>query len=232
MNNKKALSLLETLITITIFLILLTICSLALSKAITAMTNGKAKSSSGNETAKSITWLISDLSQTSGASLLLLDKSNSPLSSLSSSPMPAEIKSLSFLNPMDNTMKIEYTQSCPLIKWKSYIIYFLNPSSGNNYSLYRKTYFNNSSYYKDAFQKYIPIPMDKNDLISLSSPGGAGTDKEKTVARNICNFEVLELSGNFCTLKVTAREKGKYNLEVKNTCTVTVVMKNTVKHKI
>lgn len=231
MKNKRALSLLETLITITIFLILLTICGLALNKAIVALTHGKAKSSSGNETAKSITWLISDLGQTSAASLLLLDKSDKPLST-STFSSPSEIMSLSFLNSMDNTMKIEYTKSCPLIKWKSYIIYFLNPSSGNNYSLYRKTYFNNSSYYKNAFQKYIPIPMDPNDLISLSSPGGVGTDKEKTVARNICNFEVLELSGNFCTLKVTAREKGKHNLEVKNTCTVTVVMKNTIKHKI
>jgi hypothetical protein len=230
MKNKKAISLLETLITITIFLVLLTICGLALSKAITALTHGKAKSSAGTETAKSISWLISDLSQTSGASLLLLDKSNGTLSS--SSSFPAEIKSISFLNAMDSSMKIEYTQEFPLIKWKSYIIYFLDPSSGNKCSLYRKTYFNNSTYYKDAFEKYLPIPMKTNDLISLSSPGGTGTSKEKTVARNICNFQVLELSGNICTLKVTAREEGKHKLEVKNTCAFTVVMKNTVKHKI
>ncbi|MEQ8222403.1 MAG: hypothetical protein ABRQ37_08895, partial [Candidatus Eremiobacterota bacterium] len=61
--------------------------------------------------------------------------------------------------------------------------------------------------------------------------GGTGEFKERTVAKNIYSIELVEQSGNRCTVKVTASESARNVVSVRVSRTFTVVMNNTIKGK-
>ena len=238
MKNKKGLSLLESIITIAIFSFLLTVCSLILNRALIISSHGKASSVVGNEAMKSISWLISDMSESTAASLAILDSSSNrifnpyPPSSAPSSDT-LDVSYISFLTGLDGSMNIEYTDTFPpLIKWKYYVLYSMRPSNGDMNILYRKLYDgSSSSAYDNTFKKYFPMPMTPGDIVTQSLAPGSGEFKERVVAKNIYNLELVSLCGNICTLKVTAGEDGRNGISVKSCKTITVVMKNTVKSK-
>lgn len=231
MRNKKALSLLEVIISIAIFSLLLTTCNIILNRALIASSHGSATTAVGNEAVKGISWLIADMSETSASSVTMVDTGDATivLPYNASSPVK-ELSRISLLSGFDNnTMKIEYTESFPpLVKWKYYVLYFLKPYKNNTYILYRKLYTDTAS---DAFKKFYPVPMSAADLINQSTTGGSGEFKERIVAKNIYSLELIEQSGNRCNLKVTASEKARNGITVRGTRTFTIVMNNTIKCK-
>ncbi len=232
MRNKKALSLLEVIISIAIFSFLLTICNIILNRALVASSHGSATTSAGNEAVKGISWLISDMSETSASSVTMLDKGNNQITLPYMSSNVIEVSHISLLSGFDtNTLKIEYTETFPpLIKWKYYVLYFLAPYKNDTYRLYRKLYKNDVTY-ENTFKKFYPVPMSAADLQSQSTTGGTGEFKERSVAKNIYNLELVEQSGNRCTLRVTASESARNVVSVRVTRTFTVVMNNTIKGK-
>ncbi|MEQ8189381.1 MAG: prepilin-type N-terminal cleavage/methylation domain-containing protein [Candidatus Eremiobacterota bacterium] len=232
MRNKKALSLLEAIISIAIFSLLLTVCNVILNRALVASSHGKATTAAGNEAIKGISWFISDMAETSASSVTMLDSSNNKINLPYTSSAVIKVSHISLLSGFDkSTLKIEYTDSFPpLIKWKYYVLYFLKPYKNDTYTLYRKLYRDDVAY-ANAFKKFYPVPMSATDLQSNATTGGTEEFKERTVAKNIYSLELVEQSGNRCTLKVTASESARNVVAVRSTRSFTIVMNNTIKAK-
>lgn len=232
MRNKKALSLIEVIMAIAIFSLLLTLCNIILNRALIASSHGSATTAAGNEAVKGISWLIADMSETSASSVTMVDSGNSKITLPYTSSNLVEVSHISLLSGFDNsTLKIEYTDSFPpLIKWKYYVLYFLKPYKNDTYTLYRKLY-KDDVIYANTFKKFYPVPMSASDLQSNSTTGGTGEFKERTVAKNIYSLELVEQSGNRCTLKVTASESARNVVSVRITRSFTIVMNNTIKAK-
>ncbi|OQA11676.1 MAG: hypothetical protein BWY64_04069 [bacterium ADurb.Bin363] len=76
--------------------------------------------------------------------------------------------------------------------------------------------------------------MKPVDINSLCDGNLNITNRNRIVARNIYNLEILELdlNKNSCTLKVRTSEKSKKGLEEKAEFTTTIIMRNTIKQPI
>lgn len=216
---------------IAIFSLLLTLCNIILNRALIASSHGSATTAAGNEAVKGISWLIADMSETSAYSVTMVDNSDAKIVlPYEDSSHVKELSRISLLSGFDNnTLKIEYTESFPpLVKWKYYVLYFLKPYKNDTDIIYRKLYTDTTS---DAFKKFYPVPMSAEELKNHSTTGGTGEFKERIVAKNIYNLELIEQSGNRCTLKVTASENARNGITARSTRTFTIVMNNTIKCK-
>ena len=207
LNNTKAVSLLEVIISIAILGLLLSVCSLVLHWAFTVYSDVKGSGVTSNEAHKSIAWLISDLRHTSAASLYV-DKDFSN-----------ELNSISFLSGIEENIDIEYTEIMPVIKWKNFVIYYLwpDPKNTDRKLLIRKTFYDPVAY-PYAFKNFIPEPLLSSDVQALCNGDLNVTDTNRIVARNIHAVQLvnLDLSKSSCTLRVVTREKTKSGIDAES----------------
>jgi len=236
LNIKKisGLSLVEVLVTLTILVFLLGICSQVMIWAFNVSKEQKGKGTTGNEAIKSLSWLLNDLKQTSSESLYVAEHFHNI------SVPPAFIPvSMSFLSCEDKTTaEMEYTEKVTSPEWKYFILYYLyadqkNPltaESSQKYLLIRKNYFNDSNY-SYAFKKFVPQPLESYDVKALCDGNMTITSNNRIVARNIYSLELVSMdpAKNSCTLKIDVRARGMRSEEIKASYLTTVIMRNTIK---
>jgi len=217
--KKKGLSLLEVILALAILGLLLSICSLTLHWACNVYDRVKSKGITGNEAYKSIAWLISDLRETSTASVYL-DKEPSN-----------ELNSISFLSGVEQNIDMEYTVVIPLTKWKNFALYYLwpDPKNSDRNLLIRKTLYDPVTY-PYAFKKFIPEPMKSSDVLSLCDGNLAITPENRIIARNISALELLDmdLQKSSCNLRVKTIEKTRTGIDAESVYTTLVIMRNTI----
>ena len=245
LNIKKisGMSLVEVLVTLTILVFLLGICSQVMIWAFNVSREQKGKGTTGNEAIKSLSWLLNDLKQTSSESLYVAEKFYN--SSVPAAFIPI---SISFLSCEDETTaQMEYTDTVTSPEWKYFILYYLyrdpndvyryrdpnNPAVIKSYSKYillRKTFFNNITY-AYAFKKFVPQPLQPIDVKALCDGNLNTTIHNRIVARNIYSLEVVSMdpAKNSCTLKIDIRARGMRTEETKSSYLTTVIMRNTIK---
>lgn len=245
LNIKKisGMSLVEVLVTLTILVFLLGICSQVLIWAFNVSREQKGKGTTGNEAIKSLSWLLNDLKQTSAESLYVAENFNN--NSLPTAFIPI---SISFLSCEDETTaQMKYTEKITSPEWKYFILYYLyrdannvyryrdpnNPSvikSYPKYLLIRKTYVNNTTY-SYAFNKFIPQALHLSDVKDLCDGNIKTTIHNRIIARNIYSLELVNRDPrkNSCTLKIDIRARGMRTEETKSSYLTTVIMRNTIK---
>jgi prepilin-type N-terminal cleavage/methylation domain-containing protein len=229
----KGFSVLEVLISSLILLLLMSIASEIMYQSLRVSREENGLAFIRKEAVKGITWITGDLRKTNGTSLLY-----------NISPVIDVPVAISFLTNQGNDlagMGSTDTKASP--NWKNYVVYYLKPDPKNpaspgktqKYLLKRRTILPSDTYYQGVF----------NDSMSLSKPlqmldvtyvcNESGTEKPRTIARNIYHIDIIEKEKNYFTLTIETRDKSPRERdenpeggEIKAVYTSRVLMRNTI----